>query len=120
MGFAHLSGYGEFDDRTQHVRVGRTLEYYVDDVKAIFRVAVQKNGRIVAWRERVFTQLYQRQAIRIQISMLLMSDDVEDLGSERIRDEGREMCTHCDGYGTIADMDGDNVMCTWCDGVGWI
>ncbi len=35
----HLSGYGEFIDKVDHVRVGGRMEFYVDDVKAIFRVA---------------------------------------------------------------------------------
>ena len=35
----HLSGYGEFIEKVEHVRVGGRMEFYVDEVKAIFRVA---------------------------------------------------------------------------------
>ena len=35
----HLSGYGEFIDKVEHVGVGGRMEFYVDEVKAIFRVA---------------------------------------------------------------------------------
>lgn len=116
---AYLSGYGEFEDRIEHIRAGRYYEYYVDEHKAIFRVAVVKDDQIIAWRERIFTQPVNRQSIRIQIAMLRMSDDVTDLGSQPIEDDGRQICPNCQGFGTKTDMDGDEMMCNWCEGVGW-
>lgn len=116
---AYLSGYGEFEDRIEHVRVGRDIEYYVDDHKAIFRVAMYRDDVFVAWRERAFHQPVQRQMMRIQIAMVRMGDAVTDLGSAPITDGEREICTHCDGFGTVEDVDGANVICTWCEGVGW-
>lgn len=116
---SYLLGFGILGDGVQHIRFRKDFEMYVDDRKAILRVAAYRDGEFAFWREQVFTHPIQRQMKRKEIAMLLMSDEVEDLGSERIELDGRQMCDQCDGFGTKTDMDGDDMKCAYCDGQGW-
>lgn len=116
-GYHHLSGYGEFMDKVEHVRVGGLMEFYVDETKAIFRVASPLTPD--KWEESIHRRPSSISVIRNQICLLREVSGVEDLGDERIPDdEVVEMCLACGGVGFNEDEDGNQITCTVCNGTG--
>lgn len=113
----HLSGYGEFIDKVEHVRVGGLMEFYADESKAIFRVASPLTPD--HWEESIYHRAPSISLIRNQICMLREVSGVEDLGDARIPDDVLEMCLACGGVGWNEDEDGNQITCTVCDGEGW-
>lgn len=116
-GYHHLSGYGEFMDKVEHVMVGGRMEFYVDEVKAIFRVASLLTPDL--WEVSIYRRPAAVSVIRNQISMLREVSGVEDLGDERIPDDDAlEMCLACGGVGSNEDEDGNQITCRECNGTG--
>ena len=117
MEYQHLSGYGEFIDQVEHVRVGGLMEFYADESKAIFRVASPLTPN--HWEESIHRRPSSISLIRNQICMLREVSGVIDLGNERIPNDILDMCLACGGVGWYEDDEGNQITCTVCDGEGW-
>ncbi len=112
----YLSGYGEFEDKVEHLLVGGLMEFYVDEKKAIFRVANPLTP--TQWDESIHRRPSSISVIRNQICMLREVSGVQDLGDTRIPDDILEMCIACGGVGWYEDQEGNQITCTVCDGEG--
>ena len=68
---SYLSGYTMMKDLTDGDHyVGGDVELYVDGHKAIFRVSIEENGRLIAWQERVFARPEEIAMMRTMSAML--------------------------------------------------
>jgi hypothetical protein len=115
--YAHLAGYGEFDDVVAHVRIAGFMELYADKKKAIFRVASSTDPSLAL--ESVYRRPEIISTIYNQICMLREVNGVVDLGTDPIIDRELAMCGACGGVGWNEDADGNQIDCEWCHGEGW-